>query len=268
MTTQTFPLTGAINLFVRIGHGTVSVEARDDLTEATVDIDAGDGVEAKDVPIAAEMRGPTLHVAGPREGALFDLGLFGGRPRSTVHVRVVVPTLTAVKIVTVDAPVRVVGRVNGADVAFGRGEAEFDTVDGDLRLRFGQGKARAQHVGGAVQVRSGHGSVDLGEVGGDVRYGSGTGDLHVAVARKAVLVRSGSGAARLDEVHGDVDLTSGAGDLRIGLPTGVNARLDAHTGTGHVRSDLPIDGAPGAGADPISLRVRTAHGNVHIVRAA
>jgi hypothetical protein len=268
MTTQTFPLTGPINLFVRIGHGSVTVETRDGLSEATVDITPLDGRDPAELPIAAVLRGPTLHVAGPREGALFDLGLFGGRGRSAVDVRVVVPTRTAVKITTIDAPIRVLGRVNGADIAFGRGSAEIDAVDGDLRLRFGQGETHVERVAGTVEIRSGHGKVDLGEVVGDLRAGTGSGDLHVAVARGAVSARSGSGNARLDEVHGDVELTSGSGDMEVGLPAGIVARLEAKTGSGQVRSDLPVADTPAPSGTRIDLRARTGQGNVRIFRAA
>jgi Putative adhesin len=267
MSTQTFPLDGPIDLFVRIGHGSVTVETRDDLNEASVDIQPLDqGVAA--LPIAAVRRGTTLHVAGPREGALFELGMFGGRGRSAVDVRVVVPTHTAVKITTVDATIRVAGCVDGADIAFGRGQANLDLVNGDLRLRFGQGKARIECVAGSVEIRSGHGQVDLGEVTGDVRGGTGSGDVHVAVARGAVTLRCGTGNALLDEVHGDVDLTSGSGDLKVGLPAGVNARLQARTGSGRVRSDLPVDDAPSTSGATIDLRTRTGHGDVRIFRAA
>src|SRR5262245_56156488 len=125
--TQTFPLDGPINVFVRIGHGSVHVEPRDDLTEATVRIehtgaDPIDDPALGDPPVAAVMRGPTLHIAAPREGALFDM--FGRGRRPGVDVHAVVPTGTAVKITTHDAPITIGGRISGADLAFGRGRAD------------------------------------------------------------------------------------------------------------------------------------------------
>lgn len=266
MSTQIFGLDGPMNLFVRIGRGSVTVETRDDPSAASVRIEPTDGGDAAEVPIAAVMRGPTLHVAGQREGALFDLGLFGARSRSAVDVVAVVPTRTPVKITTADAPIRIVGQVNGADIAFGRGSAELDDVAGDLRLRFGQGTAHAKRVGGAVQIRSGHGNADLGVVDGDVRCGTGSGHLHVAIAHGAVQARSGSGDASLDEVHGDVDLTSGSGNMSVGLPAGVTARLQAQTGSGRVHSELPVEDAPSATNDRIEVRARTGRGDVRIFR--
>lgn len=261
---ETFPLTGPINLLVRIAHGSVTVEPRDGLTEATVDIEhsGGDGTEP---PVAAVLAGPTLQVTTPREGAVFDL--FGRGRAGDLHVRAVVPTGTAVKITTHDAPITVDGRVGGADLAFGRGRADVGAVDGDLRLRFGQGTVHAGTVGGSVQARSGAGSVQLGEVGGDLRSGCGSGDLEVDVVRGAVQVRAGSGAARLGAVHGDVDVASGSGEVEIGLPAGRPARVDLRSGSGEVRCELPVSDRPGPDGDAITVRARTGHGDVRLHRA-
>ncbi len=270
-TEQTFPLDGPINLFVRIGRGAVTVETREDRTEAMVRlVHAGSAPHGDptlaDPPVAAVMDGPTLHVATPREGALFDLFGRGRTPALDVHI--VVPTGTAVRITTHDAPITIIGRVAGADLAFGRGRADVQEVDGDLRLRFGQGTVRVARVGGSVHARSGAGDVQVGEIGGELRSGCGSGDVEVQILHGAGVVRSGSGGARLGEVHGDVDLTSGSGAMEIGLPDGRPARVDLHTGSGQVRCDLPVDSAPRASDGAITVRARTGHGDVRVFRAA
>jgi hypothetical protein len=273
MTSQTahhaFPLDGPINLDVRIGHGSVTVETDDDLAEATVEIRAHKGSGNLLDELTVEMRGPTLTVQMPMHGGIFDL--FGGKRallgRGAIDVHVVVPAGTAAKIHTFTAPIRVLGRVSGADLAFGHGEAALRDVDGDLRLRFGNGTAKAVHVGGSVDIRSGAGNASFGEVDGNLRSATGSGDLSVHVMRGAVTSRCGSGAARLGEVHGDVDMVSGSGMLEIGLPPRVNARLDVQTSSGSVHTDMPIDDAPAADNPSIRVRARTAHGDVRLFRA-
>jgi DUF4097 and DUF4098 domain-containing protein YvlB len=141
-------------------------------------------------------------------------------------------------------------------------------VDGDLRLRFGSGTAKAVRVGGSVQLRSGSGDAQLGEVHGDLNCGCGSGDLQVRVAHGSVRSRCGSGNARLSEVYGDVDVVSGSGGLEIGLPTGVSAKLDVHTGSGRVHSDLPIEDAPREAKSKITVKARTGSGDVRLFRAA
>lgn len=269
MPTHTFPLDGPINLHVRIAHGSVTVETEDDLKEASVRLEPGKHGAELLAQTTVEMRGPTLTISGPRQGGIFDLPVFGGRwGNRGLDVHVLVPTGTAVKISTFTAPIRIPGHVGGADLAFGSAEAAVREVDGDLRLRFGSGTAKAVHVNGSVQLRSGSGDAQFGEVAGSIVSGCGSGNLSVRIARGSVRSRCGSGNATLGEVHGDVDVASGSGGLEIGLPAGVTARLDVHSGSGQVRSELPIEDQPKRADGAITLRARTGSGDVRIFRAA
>lgn len=269
MTTHHFPLDGPINLQVRIAHGSVEVDTQDDLDEATVVLEAGKHGADLLAQTTVEMRGPTLVVSAPRQGGVFDLPVFGGRRGSHgLDVHILVPSGTAVKITTFTAPITIVGRVGGADLAFSSAEAALRHVDGNLRLRFGSGTARAVQVDGSVELRSGSGDAQFGEIGGALTSGCGSGDLHVRVVHGAVRSRCGSGTARLGEVHGDVDVACGSGGLEIGLPAGVTARLDVHTGSGRVHSDLPIEARPTSEHGAITVRARTGSGDLRLFRAA
>jgi hypothetical protein len=230
---KSFALTGPITLNVRIAHGVVVVETADDITAATVHIETDEhGVDLLADTVVG-LRGSELAVLAPRQGGIFDLALFGGkRGGRGLDVGVVVPSGSDVKIATVTAPIRIPGRVGDADLAFGAGEAALHQVDGDLRLRFGSGSAQAAEVKGSVQLRS------------------------------------GSGNARIEAVHGDVDVVNGSGGLELGLPAGVSAKLDVHTGSGKVRSDLPIEQAPLEASSKITVRARTGSGDVRLFRAA
>ena len=265
---KSFPISGPIDLHIRIAHGAVTVETADDLTEASVHIETDKHGAELLAETAVEIRGTTLVVHAPRQGGIFDLPLFGRRSGRGLDVKVVLPPGSGVKIATLDAPIRIPGRVGDADLAFGAGDAAVREVDGDLRLRFGSGSAKAVAVRGSVQVRSGSGNAELGEVHGDLNCGCGSGDLQVRVVHGAVRSRCGSGNARLNEVYGDVDVVSGSGGLEIGLPTGVAARLDVHTGSGTVSTDLPIEDEPREAKSKITVRARTGSGNVRLFRAA
>lgn len=265
MPTHTFPLDEPIDqLVVRIAHGSVTVETGDDLAEATVTLEAAKHAQDLLAQTVVERRGRALAVVAPRQG-----GIFGGRHSNrglTIHV--VVPTGTSVKISTFTAPIWIPGTIGNADLAFGSAEAAVRQVDGDLRLRFGSGTAKAVRVNGSVEVRSGSGDANFGEVSGDVVSGCGSGNLGVRVVHGSVRSRCGSGTATLGEVHGDVDIASGSGGLEIGLPAGLTARLDVHTGSGQVRSELPIEDEPKSADDAITLRARTGSGDVRVFRAA
>lgn len=266
---KSFPISGPIGLHVRIARGAITVETADDLTEAAVHIETDKHGAELLAETLVELRGSTLVVHAPRQGGIFDLPLFGGlRTGRGLDVKITVPSGSDVKIATLDAPIRILGRVGDADLAFASGEAAVRDVDGDLRLRFGSGSARAVRVNGSVQLRSGSGNAQLGEVHGNVSSGCGSGDLQVRKVHGSVRSRCGSGTARLNEVYGDVDVVSGSGGLEIGLPTGVSAKLDVHTGSGRVRSDLPIEDAPREAKSKITVRARTGSGDVRLFRAA
>jgi hypothetical protein len=263
-----FPLSGAINLAVRLGHGRLTVHIVDDLVEARVELTARPGSEDYLDRIAVELSGPTLSVQAPRQGGVFDL--FTDRPRnqSAVDAVVRVPSGTAMKITTFTADIVVRGRSGGTDVASATGNVELDHVDGDLRLRTGNASASVGTVSGSVTVRSGAGSARFGEIGGSLQSGFGSGRLDVDAVHGTVRSRAGTGEARLGAVYGDVDLASGTGAFRIGLPAGVTARLDVHTGSGQVRSDLPITDEPKTSKGAITVRARTGSGDVRLFRAA
>jgi hypothetical protein len=267
--TTTFRLTGPINLLVKIGTGSVTVTARDDLTEATVVLTPR--VPESDVVdrYTVEMQGPTLTVTGPKKsGGLSEV--FGGwrRDRDAVDVDVTVPTRTACKINTGTAPVAIKGTCGGADVTTGTGDVALDTVDGDLRLRTGSADASIECVTGDANTRAGSGDVQFGETGGSLHAGFGSGNLQIGIARGAVRSRAGSGDLRIDAVFGDVDLGAGSGTITLGLPSGVSARLDVTSGSGRVHSDLPIEDQPVGNRGSITVRTRTGSGDVRLFRAA
>jgi hypothetical protein len=266
----TFALDGPINLHARVAHGSLTVRAAESISEAEVRLSprkkGSDIIERTTV----EMQGPTLTVTTPRRGGVFDLGVFGGGPftaRDEVDVTITVPAGTALHLVTYTAPIVVEGRSGSADVATGAAGITLDHVDGDLRLRFGSGSARTERVTGSAQVRSGSGDASFGQVGGSLVSGCGSGNLDVDAVHGKVRSRTGSGSARLGVVYSDVDLSSGSGGVEIGLAPGHAAQLNVVTGSGKIRSDLPVDERPRHGSPQIAIRARTGSGDVRLFRA-
>jgi hypothetical protein len=270
--TSSYPVSGPIDLQIRVGFGTLTVHAEDDVAEATVAITPRDPKSDYADRTVVEMRHSTLVVHAPKpRGTVFDIPIFGGRftERDALDVEITVPARTTMKIGSWGADVVVTGRAGSTDISSGSTTITIEQVDGDLRLRYGSGPAQAQHVTGSVTVRSGSGTVTLGEVGGSIDVGCGSGSLEVASSGGRVRMRTGSGQASIGAAGGDVDLTSGSGGLSVGLRPGQPARLDVVTGAGQLRSDLPIENdAPVNAARAITVKARTGSGDVHIFRAA
>lgn len=267
MTMRTFPVTSPISLVGRIAHGAFRVDARDDLAEATVELN---GDQATLDKTTVELRGSTLVVSVPRQGGIFDMGLFGGgrNKRDALDVIVTVPTGTPVKISTFTADITTTGRLGDTDLASGAASIHVDGVDGDLRLRMGSGSSDVQYVRGSVQSRTGSGTGHFGEVGGTLTSACGSGDLTIDLARGAVRTRAGSGDAVINAAHGDVDFVSGSGNVTLGLPAGRSARLDVTTGSGRVESEMPVEARSTSDGHPVRVRIRTGSGDIRLVRAA
>jgi hypothetical protein len=272
MSTQTFPLTGPINLQARVSHGTLVVNAQDDLTEAVVTLTPRSTDSDILDRMVVELRGPTLFVTAPRQGGILDLPIFGGRrEKDAVDITVTVPSGTAVKASSYTADITVHGRCGGADLASGASDISVEHVDGDLRIRYGSGNCSAERVDGSVTSRSGSGKARFGTISGSLNAGCGSGDLEADSVRGSVHARSGSGGSRIGAAYGDVDLGSGSGSMSIGLPAGYPARLDVTTGSGRVTSDLPIEDTPATSltkAEPLTIRARTGSGDIRLFRAA
>lgn len=267
MTESRFPLSGPINLDVRIGHGSLTVHAEEGRTEALVEV----------VPVHPDtdilerttvaLNGSTLTIATPRRGGVFDI--FGSQQdkQDAVEITVFVPSRTAMKLTTFTAPITTTGHGGSADIAAGAAAITVDHIDGELRLRVGSGNADIGTVTGSVQLRSGSGNARFDEIGGDLTSSCGSGTLEVMRANGKVRSRTGSGTASFGAVYNDVDLASGSGAVSIGLPEGLSAQLQLITGSGRVASDLPIDDTPTA-AKKISIRARTGSGDITLQRAA
>jgi hypothetical protein len=275
---RAFPLSGSIHLDVKVGIGSVTVHARDDLTEAAVTVTPRQGQSESELAKRAriEMHGSTLVVHVAKLGGVFDAAKFGGvfdligggMGRAAVDVDVVVPSGTATKIVSYGADVVVDGRSGHLDIAAGSSRTEVDHVDGDLRLRFGSGPARVAQVSGTAEIKSGSGTIRLGELGHRLVMACGSGTLQVDLAHGPVSLRAGSGQADIGIAEGDVDLVTGSGGLTVGLRPGQVARLDVTTGNGQLLSDLPVESSAPASSGPITIRARTGNGDVRITRAA
>ena len=186
MTTQTFPLSGPINLRVRLGHGSLTVTTADDLTEATVSLTPRDAASDAAQRIEVAMNGPTLEVKLPRKGGLADLIGKWRHERDAVDAEITIPSGTALDLTTYTADITVRGRSGGADVTTGSAAIALGHVDGDVRVRGGRSNCRIDQVTGSAVARSGAGSVSFGEVGGSVQADFGSGDVEIGTARGSV----------------------------------------------------------------------------------
>jgi hypothetical protein len=255
-----FPLTGPINLSCRLGGGSLTIHAESGLDRARVTAQPRDPRADVLSHSTIELRGSQLVVHVPDE-------TFGhtGR-RDNVDLEVHVPEGTPMRLAVGSADVTVHGLAGAIDSRTGSSTVSIDDIDGDLASRTGSGDLRVRSVTGSVMCKGGSGDVQLGEVGGDLAVTLGSGDLRLGTSSGSVRMRSGSGITEIGSLSGDADVTSGSGRVNIGLAAGVQARLDARTGSGQVRTEMPLEQSGGHGP-AIQIRVRTGSGDVIVHRA-
>ena len=267
--THEFPLSGPINLDVRIGVGAITVHAKDGVQTAQVELIAqrqdADTLQRTTV----NMHGHTLTIRGPKaRGWSFDKLLGPTTCADIMAIVVTVPSGTAMKLASYGAKTTVTGRAGSVHIATGAGTSEVGEVDGDLLARFGSGSIDIERVAGSVTLKYGSGNAHLSEVTGALDLISGSGSMDLGTARGAVRVRSGSGEVTIRHAHGDVEFATGAGSLAVGLEPGQPARLDINTGHGRLISELDVsDTAPTEDLPAITIRARTGSGDVRLFRA-
>ena len=268
MRTENFPVGGPIEVDVRIGFGLLRIESDAQVSEAVVELSArSDGSDVADrAEVRFESGRLSVHLPRGRVG-LFEAPLLAGRwqQHDALEVTVRVPAGSSLKAVTHGAEIQHVGRLARADVGWGAAGVVLDEISGTARLRWGSGSvaiARAE----SVQLKGGAGDVSIGSATGDVVMACGTGQLRVDEARGRVQLRSGSGGLTVAAAGGDVDVTTGSGEVSVGVPTGVVARLDVVVAGGQLHSDMPVEAVAPSGARPITVRVRSGHGDVRLHR--
>jgi DUF4097 and DUF4098 domain-containing protein YvlB len=97
---------------------------------------------------------------------------------------------------------------------------------------------------------------------------SGSGEVVVQFLRSAsLLANSGSGDIAVSSTSGSVELRSASGSLTVGVADNLPAWLDVNSASGDIRIGLESTTQPEPGEPYITLRARTASGDIAIHRA-
>ena len=172
--------------------------------------------------------------------------------------------------ITVPATTRVKANSGSGDLTIGEiaGPVSVSTGSGDIRVsriadavqarsgsggievdgarsivaNTGSGNVRASAVRGDVEARSGSGDISVAqEAAGQVNIGTGSGDVTLTGARGAVRAHTSSGDVTIEGVPAaEWEISASSGDVRLRLPAAAAFDLNAHTGSGHIDTSLPI----------------------------
>lgn len=256
MTAKSFDGTGIRSIVVdHLGRGSLTLEPgpRDDLVEGTVSAD-------EDLLHQTNIRqeGDTLRIWFPDH--LFRT--------QTAHVRIGVPAGTALSARAGSADITSSVDLGRTRLASGSGDINLAGAT-DLDVTSGSGSVSVGTVSGsAARVTSGSGDIVVAEARCPITAKSGSGDLLVRALRAADLRASaGSGDISVPSTTGSVDLRTASGSLTIGVAEHLPAWLDLSSTSGAVRVAMEACTAPAEGEPFVSIRGRTASGEIAVYRA-
>jgi DUF4097 and DUF4098 domain-containing protein YvlB len=256
MSARTFDATGVRAIVVdNLGRGSLTLETspREDVVEGTV---SGDDELLQQAGIRHEA--DTLRIWFPDQ--LFRT--------QTAHIRIGVPPGTALTARTGSADVTASAPLGRCRITTGSGELSLAEAH-DLDVTSGSGSVSVGTISGSgAQVTSGSGDIVVGEARCPLRAKSGSGDLLVRTLRAADLrASSGSGDISIPSTSGSVDLRTASGALTVGIADGLTAWLDLSSTSGAVRVAMDACNAPADGEPYVSIRARTASGEIAVYRA-
>jgi Putative adhesin len=255
---RTLKVSGAVNLTVETGSGSIAVRAGDSSAvhiSAKIRVNEGWHVsmnEAKEKvskleanpPI--EQQGNTIHIGEIRDEEL--------RRNVSISYEISAPAETQLRSSTGSGSQTLEGLKGPLEVSTGSGGLHISRIGSEVRATTGSGSIILEEVNGSVHASAGSGGIRANGVAGGLTARTGSGTVEFSqTAPGDVDVETGSGGVDLRGLQGRVRVHAGSGSLTAeGKPTG---DWDLHTASGSVTLRLPANAA-------FNLEASTAAGNI------
>ena len=187
---------------------------------------------------------------------------------STAHIRLGVPAGLTYSIGSGSADISVSVPIERSKIVSGSGDVSVGSAN-DLTCTTGSGDITISELGGVgAKVGTGSGDILVSAAHCPVSAKSGSGDVVVRSLQQGGLqASSGSGDISVPSTSSSVDLRSASGSLTIGIADDLPAWLDLNSVSGRIRIALEATPQPGAEEAYVSVRARTASGEIAVYRA-
>jgi DUF4097 and DUF4098 domain-containing protein YvlB len=187
---------------------------------------------------------------------------------SSAHLRLGVPPGLSYNITAGSADISISADIARSRVISGSGDISLSTAT-DLAATTGSGDIAIRDVlGEAARVKTGSGNIVLSQAHCPVSAKSASGDVMIKSLHYAELrASSGSGDISVPSTTGSVDLRSASGSLTIGIADDLPAWLDLDSVSGGIRIALESSNQPEPGEPYVTVRARTASGEIAVYRA-
>lgn len=258
---RTLKVTGAVDLDVKTGSGTINVRAGAAGTvQVSAKIKAREGWRGS---MSAEEKVRRLEANPPIEqnGNSIVIGKIADRELQnnvSISYELVVPADTKLRSHTGSGSMTVDGVRGAVEAGTGSGEVTLSNITGEVRASTGSGGIALNSIQGLVRANTGSGSIRARGVAGAFNGSTGSGDIEVQQSAEGdVDAETGSGSIAVSGVRGGVHARTGSGSIRAEGEMKGNWRL--HTSSGSVTVRLPQDAAFDLAARTSSGSIQTAH---------
>jgi len=218
---KTLKVSGAVNLSVSTGSGTISVRAGDGSTVhvvgrirvseswGTSEAAAKDKVRQLETNPPIEQDGNTIHIGENRDEDL--------RRNVSISYEVITPAETQLRAST------------------GSGSQTLEGVHGPVEASTGSGNLNISRIGNELRASTGSGSITLEEIKGSVHATTGSGSIRAHGIAGGLSARTGSGSVEYEQTApGDVDIETGSGGIEM---RGVHGSIHARAASGHILAE-------------------------------
>ncbi len=257
MSVRTLEYSGIRQVVVdSIGEGSITVSAGADPDRVEGSIDADD--EAFLAAAQIRQAGSDLRISLPR----------GFWHSIAAHLNLLVPPGLAFVIKTGAADVALSVDVGPSKITSGSGEIRISRAV-DLDCSTGSGNIDVAELSGSgARLRTGSGHISVGTASCPISLKTGSGHMDVkSLDRADVQASSGSGELVISSTTGSVDARTASGTVSVGVADRLATWLDLGSGSGEVRIGLDAINQPEPGEPYISVRARTASGDIGVFRA-
>lgn len=275
-----FDIPTPVSVTADVSDGTIEITASD-RADTVVEVRPRDPDRVQDVRTADQTEvtqaGGTLTVRTPKAGLFSRIG--------TVDVTIDLPADSHLDVTGARAQVRGAGRLGEVAVRTSSGDVRLETT-GPLKVDASHGSVTVDRVAGAAEIttssgglrvglldgpgtlKNAHGTTTVDTVTGALRVNGTNGDIVVRCAEDSVTATTAHGTVRVGEVaRGDVQVETAVGAIEVGVREGSAAWLDVRSDHGQVRHTLTPVNTPKHTEEAVTIRARTRHGNVDVLRA-
>jgi DUF4097 and DUF4098 domain-containing protein YvlB len=250
---RTLKTSGAVDLTVETGSGSISVHAGDSSSvHVTAKIrvnedwhvstsDAEAKVKRLEANPPIEQSGNTIHIGEIRDEDL--------RRNVSISYEISAPADTKLHSSTGSGSQTLEGLKGPLETSTGSGGIHLTKIGSDIHATTGSGNITADDVKGSVHASTGSGSVEISQTApGDVDVETGSGGVDLHGVQGKVRVHAGSGSLHAEgKPTGDWDLRTASGSVTLRLPADAAFNLEASTGSGNISTthELTVSGVIG-----------------------